>query len=622
MNRLPNPLPLALCAVLGSSALLAQTPTDAPPWWGVQDDVTVSLYWDFANGSLQPAFVVAPPWYNPAITRVVLNGAAAPLLGNTSGHTDVLGFVGAGTGSVNMTVDNDPHLNWVKVFSFQADVFEGAGGSVVESIKQQLAKYDRSSVKWSSVSIGNGWETVTVQAQLIPQPDDEEIDWSMSGAIGATVAIDNVFVSSKCVKIGESDQDGDAMGMVVNGPIDLDALTANVPGSSVAAVVTEGPAPTFARTLWVAKRAAVVGTPHALVGTQGGAVTTTTALPSSVATSPQGPVDLAVETVVPLVGPHVQFVYALLDERTAPIGNLRIVAFDTAGVSVPLRDVVIAGSQFPSPAPAAGLAFVKSGQHGVGTFVVSDRAGNAFEFDRTGVLLDSHGNLPPQGRGLGYDPVFGRYYQWSDQPLATPRGVLQVNGAEISAYDHQLTGTRFFGDFTLPGTPLGGVAAGLEAMRSPANGRLRLGCTAITSVSTFYYELAAPFRYGASIGGVTGMQGLPFAGANTFTLTLSGVPTANFAALYVGFSNQVDLGTLTPLPFHLSTLGFLENTVLASLDVHSAFLTPTAPGQFAFTMPALPLAFRGTPMFFQWLELDPSAQTGLALSQAGKTILY
>ncbi len=197
-----------------------------------------------------------------------------------------------------------------------------------------------------------------------------------------------------------------------------------------------------------------------------------------------------------------------------------------------------------------------------------------------------------------------------------------MNGIEVSAYDDQFSGTRFFGDLSLPGTPLGGVAAGLEALRSPANGRLRLGCVSITSVAAFYYELAAPFRYGASVGGVTGMQGLPFAGANNFTITLSGVPTAQFAALYVGFSNQVDLGTLTPLPFALSALGFVENRVLASLDMHGPFLSPSSPGEFAFTLPTLPNVFRGVPMFFQWLELDPGAQSGLALSQAGKTIVY
>ena len=40
-----------------AAAVTAQAPTDAPPWWGVQDEVTVSLHWDFDNGAgaLPPA---------------------------------------------------------------------------------------------------------------------------------------------------------------------------------------------------------------------------------------------------------------------------------------------------------------------------------------------------------------------------------------------------------------------------------------------------------------------------------------------------------------------------------------------------------------------------------------
>ena len=40
------PLHLLVLAALGASAV-AQAPTKTPPWWGVQDEVTVSLYWDF-----------------------------------------------------------------------------------------------------------------------------------------------------------------------------------------------------------------------------------------------------------------------------------------------------------------------------------------------------------------------------------------------------------------------------------------------------------------------------------------------------------------------------------------------------------------------------------------------
>lgn len=623
MNPIHRMLPSrALVALLGG-ALLSQAPLNPPPWWGVVDNVTVSLYWDFAGGSLAPTSVVAPPWYNPAITHVQLTGPVAPI-GSLNGHTGVLGFTGTGaplSGTVEMTVDNDPHLNWVKIFYFQADVFEGATGSIVEAIKQDLGKYDRSSVAYTTTPIGQGWVTVTVQAQLIPQPDDEEIDWTLTENALGTVAIDNVFVSSKCVKIGESDQDGAALGDVAVGPVDLNALTSAVPGGDcIAAVVTEGAAPTFARTLWVAKRGIGAGVLPTLIRTQA-AVLGTTPLPSSVAVAPQGPVDLAVETIVPAIGTHVQYVYALFDERVSPGGNVRLLAYDTTGTSVPQRDVTI--TNFPGT-QATGVAFQPSGLGGIGTFLVADDSGHIFEFDRGGAPVAQVQGLPAQGRGLGYDPVFGRYYLWSDQPVPTPRGALQVNGAEISAYDGQPTGVRFWGDLSLPnaGGPPGGVAAGLEAFRLRSTGKLRLGCVAITSQSSFYYELAAPFRYGASLDGVTGMAGLPFAGAANFAITLSGARRAQFATLYAGFSNSVDLGTLTPLPFALTPLGFFENNVLASLDLHSAILGPSPTGDFVFAMPTLPAAFRGSSMFFQWLVFDPSARFGLAMSQAGKTVIY
>ena len=65
-----------LTLMLISAAATAQTqtppPEDGPPWWGVQDNDTVSLFWNFDNGGgalppPTPDFEVAAPWYvNPS----------------------------------------------------------------------------------------------------------------------------------------------------------------------------------------------------------------------------------------------------------------------------------------------------------------------------------------------------------------------------------------------------------------------------------------------------------------------------------------------------------------------------------------------------------------------------
>lgn len=614
------PLRLSAACLLLASALFAQTPSDRPPWWGVVDDVTVSLFWDFAGGSLTPTSVVAPSWYDPNVTAGLLSGAAAPIP-VLAGQTDVIGVVGNGSpraGALTMTVDNDSHIGWVKVFFFQFDVFEGASGAVVERLVQDLQKYDRSAVEWRSEPLLNGWQRVTVQAQLYPQPDDETLAWSFVENAFGTVAIDNLFVNSKCVKVDESDQDGLAMGTTVLGPIDLSALTAQ--SDCVAVAVTEGPAPAFARTLFVGVRAPGTGAAHQLLRLQGGAVVGATPVPGVATAAPLGPVDLAVETVRSPLG-HTQFVYALLDERSSAGGGVRLVAFDAQGAVVPARSVAIPAAAVPSATALTGLAFSPSGAGGAGSFVVGDQSGQAFEFDRGGGLLRTRTTFQAQGRGLGYDPVFGRFYQWSDQPLATPRGPLRTGGVEISAYDGLPTGVRFFGDLSLPTTPLGGSALGLEAYRSVASGRLRLACVVDAGGSRYYYELAAPFRYGTSFGGACGMDGLPFAGSNTLAFTLSTSRSAQFAAVYVGFSNTTNSNPPATLPFLLGPVGVPESRVLASLDLRSPLLLPTRRGFFSFQMPTIPVFLRGSPMFAQWLVFDAAAPSGVAMSRAGKILI-
>jgi hypothetical protein len=120
------------------------------------------------------------------------------------------------------------------------------------------------------------------------------------------------------------------------------------------------------------------------------------------------------------------------------------------------------------------------------------------------------------------------------------------------------------------------------------------------------------------------MQGQPFAGASGFTVTLQAGRSATFASLYCGFSNTFNPSPAATLPYSLSPLGLVENQVLVELLLRSPLLTPTTPGSgsFSFALPPLPAAFRGLPLFCQWLVFDPNLPNGIGLSRGGKTLIY
>ena len=624
MNPTTHHLLRALTTIALGSSLCAQSPENAPPWWGVQDDVTVSIFWDFSGPApFTPQVVAAPVWYNPAITQAVPNGPLV-ILPNLNGRTDVLALVGNGqprSAALNITVDNDPHYNWVKVFWFQFDELEGASGSIVESLEKDLAKYKRSSMTTKKESLGSGWNRITVSAQLIPQPDDEGIDFSFTEAAFGTAAIDNLFVNSKCVKLDESDQDGDAMGEVDGFTVDL---TAAIPGyEPIAAAVTEGPGPGFARTYWISAQSILPGNPQLMVRLNAsGTATGVTPMPDLPGVAPNGYSDLAVESVSS-GGLVTHTVYALVDLRGTPGGRVVLRALDASGTLVPALDKVLIG--FPSsttlPSQRFGLAFNRSGNAGLGTFVVTapgtaPAPSLAFEFDRAGNLLRTMNNLPSGVVGAGYDHVFGNYYWFSNAPRPTPLGQLQVNGSEWSAYDGEPTGNTFFGNLQLPNGagPRGGVASGFDVYRR-SNGSFRACCVAQLLNRTVLYELKGPFRFGPSLLGTCDMRGLPMVGSNNFTLTLEGVPNATFASLYAGFARQL-------VPFSLAPFGLDESNVVITLDMNSTLQVPTTPGEFSFTLPTLPVGFSGVPMFFQWVVFDQTAPGGVAMSKAGKTIIY
>lgn len=607
---------LALCAM---APAFAQTPTDAPPWWGVPDDNHLSLYWNFSGPApLAPIEVTTPFWYNRTVTRAVPSGPLQ-ILPNFQGRTDVLAMVGTGvplSASLAVTVDNDPHYNWIKIFFFQFDEFEGSTGSVSEALAQDLAKYKRSSMTTTKQALGNGWTRVTVKAQLIPQPMDEEIDFTFTEQALGTVAIDDLYADSKCVKIDEADQDGDAFGQTDGFAVDLSAATGNT--QCLAAAVTQGPGPAFARTYWISGAAPVSGAVHQVFRlNQAGALISTTLLPDTLSAAPLGASDLA---VVNLPGSAGAFVYAVLDLRTTS-GAIALRALDANGSLSPTASIAL--TNLPPNLPPAphrfGLAFQRTGDLGNGTFWLTDQFGSAHEFARSGAYRRSVGNLPTNVVGAGYDDTFGNFYWFSSQPRLTPSGPVQVCGYEWSGYDLNPTGAQFFGNLqlTAPSTPRGGVASGLEVYRRANGTGFRAVCVAQVGPRSMLYELKGPFRWGGSLLGTCGMQGLPFEGSNSFQVTLNGVPNANFASLYVGFGAR-------PTPFSLGQFGLPESSVLINLDLNSALQLPVAPGRFAFNLPLLPpgSGFSYVPMFFQWLVFDPSVPGGVTLSPGGKTLVY
>lgn len=637
MNRVPHPLPAFAAGLLLAAAAAAQTPVEPPPWWRVNDNVTVSLYWDF-NGPapLQPTFAVVPAWYNPNVTVFVPSGNIVQVAGPT-GAAIGLAAGAAAAASLDLTVDNDPYPDWIKIFWFQFDAFEGVGSSVAAEIEKSL-NYQRATVTQTSVPLGLGWERVTVQAQLIPQPDDEGIDWSFLTNGQSAALIDNLFVNSKCVKPGP-DETGDAAGAVVPGS--LRNLTQLAPGFDCRAVArTEGPPPTFQRRYWVSTRAASAGALHQVLQLNAaGTVVNATALPVSSTAAPNGAMDLAVETVnIAPIG-SVQFLYALVDARQTPGGNVELIAINAStGLLAPARNVTLVGfPAIPTAATNFGLAFDPSGNFGNGTFWVSDPSGNAHEFDRSGALLATVPLGPGASDvvGFGYDDTLGNFYGFSRAPQQTPTTAIAAHGFEWSGRDFQPTGNRFCGDLTLPNGagPRGGLALGLEVCRSRSapTSQLDLVCLVETPGNPlgqrWLYELAGPVSFGWSLLGHCHLRdtgpfhGLPFVGS-TMEVALSGVPQTLFAALYLGFSNQTS--PFGPLPLPLSTvLGWNESVLSVSPDANSPLLLPAAPGEFVLPIaipPAAALAY--TPVFCQWLALDSGVQGFFAMSQALKTVIY
>lgn len=633
-----------LCAgLLWAGLATAQSPENPPPWWRVNDNQTVSLYWSFdapfAPGTFPPpTAAVVPPWYSPAVTQGVITGPLA-YIPTLAGNVGVLGLNGIGTplaAQLRLTVDNDPYPDWIKLFLLQFDVFEGTSGEVTAKLAESPL-YKRAAMfeVQQPIPLGNGWERVTIQAQIIPQPDDEDAVFSFVETLSGTVAIDNLYVNSKCVN-PMPDPTGDALGDVIR-RIPLGGITGGAECQGVA--VTEVPLPTAATQFWVSVRA-TPGNPHSLLQLGGNApfpILGSTSLGAGLLTAPLGPGDLAVQTIGTGGTVTQQIVWVILDRRPSLPVLLQGVDAATGIVQSLLLPAFPPIAVLPNQ--LFGLAHDPSGELGSGTFWVSgtDAGGQGvmLEFSAaSGALLDSR-PIPPECTGLGYDDALGFFYGFSRSAQATPTTPIHAHGFELSGYDFALTGVRFCGDLTLPNGPgpRGGFARGFEVYRDrgPSSAPLDLYTIVETPnnpISTLWLvQLAGPFRYGWSALGNCGLRdtgpfrGIPFVGS-TIEVTLTGVPRSLFAMLFLGFSNTTSPFGPLPLPLDV-LLGWPESVLSMSADVSGGLLLPAAPGRFGQPVAIPPAPALGyAPVFFQWLALDTGISGLFAMSQAGKTVLY
>ena len=77
-------------------------------------------------------------------------------LANVSGHAGVLGFTGTGSSLsalLNLQIDNDPRVNWIKVFYFQFESTSTASGKATALIEENLSQYRRMSTTENTVAI-------------------------------------------------------------------------------------------------------------------------------------------------------------------------------------------------------------------------------------------------------------------------------------------------------------------------------------------------------------------------------------------------------------------------------------------------------------------------------------
>ena len=231
----------AASALVLASALRAQTPSEPPPWWNYNgSEDTVSLFWDFNNAAnpLAPTSQVLPTWFSPPPgPSMFTNSANVVWLANVNGQPGAIGFTGAGAGSISVLVDNQADQTKSKRLMVQFDAFASNAGSVVSEIEKSLQDYKRKIIDESVEQLANGYVRTTLDMLLVPQPDAEQLDFALSGTALSTVAIDNLYISTHCVKY-DGDKFGKALGEIDAASLNLDLGLATAGALCTAAAAT------------------------------------------------------------------------------------------------------------------------------------------------------------------------------------------------------------------------------------------------------------------------------------------------------------------------------------------------------------------------------------------------
>ena len=195
---------LAFAAALACILLIttrAHAQVNAPAWWGVIDNDTVSLSFLFPQNDWPPVpdFSRTPAWY--AGTTWTLSGPKTPQWAiQLQGHEGVWGITDgfAGEGDIAVRLDNQFRPNWIKHVWYQFDVYgpccwESAAGDVATIFNDQ----------YTAVDLSFGWKRVTGSFDVIPQPDWEKLTWTFTVEAAGKAAIDNFHVGARCELVPE-----------------------------------------------------------------------------------------------------------------------------------------------------------------------------------------------------------------------------------------------------------------------------------------------------------------------------------------------------------------------------------------------------------------------------------
>lgn len=289
----------------------------------------------------------------------------------------------------------------------------------------------------------------------------------------------------------------------------------------------------------------------------------------------------------------------------------RIFAFDTLSRAwTPTHDITVpAGLTFGT---MRALAFDPTGDGGRGSLWCGSWSSEHVELSLTGSALRRLANVQPETFGAALDPV-RRSVWWFGQTGSSRGANTRVVATELDLATGLATGSRFFGDLTIPGIVGGGIAGGVEFYVDQGGPVLLLTVQADTD---WIYAVEGRFHFGTSSGGGIGADGdAAYLGNAGYGITLDG-STNDIAALLVGLGEAN-----VALPPGLTAAGsyLLIDLTQPNLDLP---FTPVAAGSSRAPLP-IPITpgIAGLDLWFQWIEIPLVGSTRgwpIATSNGGK----